>query len=112
MIINKKSFVTISDIFEKYKKSIPFRIVVNRKFYIEILLRDFHNNLYNETIIAFKNLPLLNYYRTENYYGKGKYIVFFVKSNEFEEEILKVENEWYEKNNIYIVSKKGEVLWK
>lgn len=110
MIINKKSFYTISDILEKYNKTMSFRIVVNKKFYIEAKLEEFHNNCYKEAICKFKHLPLLNY-RIENYYNKGKYIVFFVESNDFEEEILKIENEWYEKNHGKIIKKKGENLW-
>lgn len=110
MIINKKRYYTISDIFEKYKKTMPFKIVVNHKFYVEATLSEFHKSIYKEAICSFKYLPLLDY-EIEPYSVRGKSVKFYVESDVFEKELLRVEDEWYENNNNLIKKKKGEVLW-
>lgn len=110
MIINKKNYITISDVFEKYKKTVPFRIVVNNKFYVEATLNEFHKSIYKEAICSFKNLALLDY-KIERYSVRAKLVKFYVDSVSFERELLRVEDEWYDKNNNLIIRKKGEVLW-
>lgn len=110
MIINKKRYYTISDIFENYKKTVPFKIVVNNKFYVEATLSEFHKSIYKEAICSFKHLPLLDY-KIEPYSVRGKYVKFYVESDDFEKELLRVEDEWYEHNNNLPIRKKGEALW-
>lgn len=109
MIINKKNYFLIRDIFEKYPRTLPFRLLINKKFFIEITKDEFHKLLYKEAICKYMTLPIA---RITNWtaYNRKSYI-FEIDSVEFEQEILKVENEWFDKNDKFMKLEVVKQIW-
>ena len=109
MIINKKRYDVISDIFEKYAMTVPFRLMINNKFFIEIAKDEFHKNIYKEVVCKYKNLPIKNAKLLRYYHSNA--FMFYIESEELEEEILKVENNWYDSNWKYLTRKEANEGW-
>ena len=109
MIINKKSYFIIRDIFDKYPNTVPFKIFINNKFYIELTKSEFHKCLYKEVICKYMTLPISKIVSWARY--KGQQYIFYVDSEEFEEAILKVENEWYDSNYKFMTGKVVKEVW-
>lgn len=108
-MIDKVNYFIIRDIFEKFPRTLPFRLLINKKFFIEITKDDFHKLLYKEVICKFMFLPIA---RTRNWtaYNRKSYI-FEIDSTDFEKEILKVENEWFDKHDKFMKLEVVKELW-
>lgn len=109
MIINKKTYFIISDIFEKYPRTLPFRLLINKKFFIEITKDEFHKLLYKEAICKYMSLPIARI-KSWTAYNRRSYI-FEIDSIVLEEEILKVENEWFDKHDKFMKLEVVKQVW-
>lgn len=76
--------------------TMPLKIVVNYKFYVQLVPNDFHKSTYRNILRNYMYLMVLDQ-RTE-YRPSYKVKKYYVESEELEKELLDFENKWYDKN--------------
>lgn len=76
--------------------TMPLKIVVNNKFYVQLVPNDFHKSTYRNILRKYMFLMVLE--QRIEYRPTYKLKKYYVQSEELERELIDFENKWYDKN--------------
>lgn len=72
-----------------------FKMVINKKFYINIVPSKFHKNCYRNILRKYMNLPIEEGFCL---YNDKKTRKFYIESDKLERDLLEFEDAWYNRH--------------